>query len=1034
MASLLLCTDVLAIRCVEDLVFVGMGPILHVFKHSKLEYKLDCLYPNNIHGIVVGANKKLAVFGAKSICICNIVEEAYGIKIEKQSTDQFNDWIIAIEWILFKERMQLAILFAHNYLFIYDIFHKTSQVISCEKTCILYGGSILETSQENLVIFSGTVFQEILIWEIDTKYYNSNKNMPVLHRLTGHKGVIFSVVCDPCLQFICSTSDDRSVRFWKIKHENSKSNINWKTVKLVPIKTIFVHTARVWKAIIRNDIILTIGEDSLICTWSPSGNVLNKAYYRAPIWSIDMSKDNMIYAGGGDGSVHIQPFGSCKRPETIILPGNTCDFPRYISYLHDGTILVFTELGTLLHYDEEMMYKSTIYLTENRYYIMQVSPNRCFVALASREGYIMICKEYLGTLRQYEKGKIMNSQIFSLQWLSDNQLIACGANGLLKLFFCTENCELQMLAQYILPPSRECWLTAATIYTPMSMLICGDRVGNVHVYKIYYNINKYIDKNLEKPIQTLSKVHGKMGVQSFSVFRENLITSGRDGILRFYQVREETKPLLMLHKKKMPMDWISRILEVKMKKVGEIKEDKNVFIFGFKEVEFIIYNLLNETIVVRIPCGGGHRSWDCIISHTKASFAYLKNKQIHICDLSSSVLFSYPTLQNGFHVKETCCLRYISNFCQKDIFISGGEDCTLRISSFFKNEDNFYTFKNLGIFDGHLSGIKCISVIELHKFTFKYLVFSGGGRAQLKVWGINFGYGQSETKKVQLNIWCSDMNSHMLYDQNQYCKKPWQEGKQSCKVEPETRYMNINTYYSSDQLNYVLVFIGCGDGYLRLFVYDIVTSNIYLKVSTKYVDRCILKMHILSHKCKIIILTMTTDGKLRFFDFTDIISRIYKDANSGNQNIIDFNDVPLAEFSLHQSGINSFDLKHIREDEYLLTTGGDDNLLNIVCFQIYVSENNKLSAKILSKWSTTSAHSTQITGVKFKDEDQICSVGIDQQIIIHRYSCFNGIVHADILTQVFTSVPDVQGMELWHSDRENDTVCIYGRGFEVLSI
>jgi len=44
--------------------------------------------------------------------------------------------------------------------------------------------------------------------------------------------------------------------------------------------------------------------------------------------------------------------------------------------------------------------------------------------------------EYLGTLKQFiEKNKIMNSQIFSLQWLDNHKFIACGANGLLKLFW-----------------------------------------------------------------------------------------------------------------------------------------------------------------------------------------------------------------------------------------------------------------------------------------------------------------------------------------------------------------------------------------------------------------------------------------------------------------------------------------------------------------------------------------------------------------------------------------------------------------------
>lgn len=93
-------------------------------------------------------------------------------------------------------------------------------------------------------------------------------------------------------------------------------------------------------------------------------------------------------------------------------------------------------------------------------------------------------------------------------------------------------------------------------------------------------------KNGKRPIQTMSKVHGKIGVQSFSILtKENkLMTTGRDGMLKFYKLRIEKeeknrrkrKSLLMLHGKKMPMDWIS----------GTYHHQKNdaIFILGFKEV------------------------------------------------------------------------------------------------------------------------------------------------------------------------------------------------------------------------------------------------------------------------------------------------------------------------------------------------------------------------------------------------------------------------------------------------------------------
>lgn len=162
-------------------------------------------------------------------------------------------------------------------------------------------------------------------------------------------------------------------------------------------------------------------QDSLVCTWSLSGNLLNKTYYKAPIWSIDVSEDNlMIYVGGGDGSVYMQPFEHYKSLETIFLPGNsTCNFPKYVSYLHDGSILVFSELGTLQHYNKEMVPKNTIYLAKDRYYIMQVSLDRRFVALASRDGYVII---YKGKNVYYNKNPyiymyIQHDKIFVIYYL-----------------------------------------------------------------------------------------------------------------------------------------------------------------------------------------------------------------------------------------------------------------------------------------------------------------------------------------------------------------------------------------------------------------------------------------------------------------------------------------------------------------------------------------------------------------------------------------------------------------------------------------
>lgn len=132
----------------------------------------------------------------------------------------------------------------------------------------------------------------------------------------------------------------------------------------------------------------------------------------------------------------------------------------------------------------------------------------------------------------------------------------------------------------LLPPSRERWLTAAVLYE--RFLICGDRAGNMHIFKldesnqiIALNHSNVVETK-NKPIQTFAKVHGKIGIQSFIVLNSKLVSAGRDGILKFYELSKlrSEQVLYSLHKEKMPMDWISRSL----------KTPSDILILGFKEV------------------------------------------------------------------------------------------------------------------------------------------------------------------------------------------------------------------------------------------------------------------------------------------------------------------------------------------------------------------------------------------------------------------------------------------------------------------
>lgn len=125
--------------------------------------------------------------------------------------------------------------------------------------------------------------------------------------------------------------------------------------------------------------------------------MLHKVYghHGAPIWCIDISNDNRnVLTGGADGSVYAWPVASCNSSEISLPYDDMRNIPKHISYLSSGTILLFDEKGTLLYYNRgDKTPSDSLYLEKYRSYcIMQVSPCRSSIAIASIEGYVIIYK------------------------------------------------------------------------------------------------------------------------------------------------------------------------------------------------------------------------------------------------------------------------------------------------------------------------------------------------------------------------------------------------------------------------------------------------------------------------------------------------------------------------------------------------------------------------------------------------------------------------------------------------------------------
>jgi len=288
------------------------------------------------------------------------------------------------------------------------VLHPTRlQCITCSVRCMTYSLSFygwnddcsnIQCSTEgcdslvlpSLVVASGTVFGEIIVWGAisnqettassteqdnhlstivkdwvanrrDITKFTSRIRVTPSYTLKGHLGSIFAVKFSKCGNYIASTSDDRSVRYWTLTETNDseiedKTNYNIivsrstdyilslqssHTYKL--IWTGWGHTARVWDVSYASSsssssqtsqfnnlpILVSAGEDGVARLWSPLSSEKEIAHplrgHRCEsLWTVDVC-EGVVVTGGNDGSVKLFEIESRIRPEgeavqTITIP------------------------------------------------------------------------------------------------------------------------------------------------------------------------------------------------------------------------------------------------------------------------------------------------------------------------------------------------------------------------------------------------------------------------------------------------------------------------------------------------------------------------------------------------------------------------------------------------------------------------------------------------------------------------------------------------------------------------------------------
>jgi WD40 repeat protein len=351
---------------------------------------------NNVHGFITlnqqpqdgSGSVQVLVWGGRSVRVIKFFLQSGTEPTLSISSAEFNtpDWIMSGCAAATTGHYGGFLITANNALLSLEVIDSSSpetetaisiyQLATSVKS-ILYSADVIALSPSHVLMASGTVFGEIIVWSCflgSEESHRANAVGSIHHFFTGHDGSIFNVRISPQIpslngvksgRLLASCSDDRTVRIWDIsdcEHKTaqdpsaySTDGYDLRSTGFGPVEAgehtvgsescvvqAFGHVARIWavyfRAIKNNEQthmgLVSRGEDCTCVVWdlswqaSPAGATiyqLSEASSTQPhigkhIWSLDLHRfgpETVVYTGGADGA--LKRF-SIKENDDMELP------------------------------------------------------------------------------------------------------------------------------------------------------------------------------------------------------------------------------------------------------------------------------------------------------------------------------------------------------------------------------------------------------------------------------------------------------------------------------------------------------------------------------------------------------------------------------------------------------------------------------------------------------------------------------------------------------------------------------------------
>ena len=966
-----------------SVILFGAGPYLSAFVDNELQNRIELFSKAvSIHAIIArkhNAQTFLSVCGQRELQIIRftghqIMEQIYQCPIK------FDDWLMSSVLI----DGYVCAVTIHNKLIILEL--STGTVVrSCEPvaTHIVYSAAIHGSSIESLKIASGSVFNKILIWK-------PNSLKPV--ELIGHQGVIFSVRFNETGTNLVSVSDDRTVRVW---------NVDTNTL----LSTFYGHTSRVWDAqFIQGTCdskILSIGEDCTVRIWDvrfPRCVHAFLGHRGKSIWSLAIHPSgDFAVTGGNDCSVRKWDLTPLLKDSFSVTAHTSFDqdFPRLLRNVDRSNCIVLTNTGSLLLFNVDKHSKSLAFRSElvSSYGVMALSPQRDIVALGGLKGDVILLR--VSDWKVLHLDTFVNGKVVSLNW-SSQYLSVSGQDGGFILAR-VSNGKVEKLNSFSLPSTNKFVSSFVTVEVENCLrIVCGDSKGSMHLYM-------GLDTDaISLSSHSLFKIHGANPVTSLQTVGDLIYSTGRDGKLVLLCIQSGKLVLKNSFQIYKNYGWLERIY---------LSPEGPILAVVFHANEILLVNVREDAILLAVPCGGGHRSWDInnfeeimtghfFLSYIKCSEVFTEVRTLEPISIRS---FSVPFL--GRECISVCFLSEDKNNLILACGSESGEISILRSSG----SDKLEVVATNQCHVGNILSLATCCYSNGSKF-----LFSAGGRGSLKAWEINLGKTRSMFE--------------IYYYSNEISAKPIYKRK-SKKEEFEIDDFRITTV-SVLGGNIPLVFCGCSDGYIRVYVFD-QDEGFRLVSLVEHAKRCVLASCLyLQNNLTPFLLSAATDGAIVIWNLSPLLLYLEQNENISQDispsNLFEKSSV----FIAHQSGVNSiFTLHNPPFNTLKVASAGDDN-----CVTITTIESNQKVHNVTNQISDSHQHASSIMSTRLLYLDAVIylvTVGRDQVLKLLRLDeTANKLI---LVSKEELSVTNISGMECKLFGNQL-VVFVFGEGIQCISL